>query len=241
MLEEIMAPLLQRFCDDRGLYLDKYGARAVRKGRKVTWLDKYENSHDLDFVIEKNGSNNTIGRPVAFIEAAWRRYTKHSKNKAQEIQGAILPIAEKYEWDKPFMGAILAGLFTEPSITQLKSSGFTVTLFSYETIITAFAFANIDVKFNESTPDQDFSNVIKKIESLSRQERDAIKETLIHSNHILIDKFLTELKKALDRQIEEIILIPLYGKRYTFHNAFELSEFINNCSILSDKMPFFSF
>lgn len=91
LLEDILTPVLQKFCHERGLYLDIKGPRpGVRKGRKVTWQDKYGNLHDLDFVIEKDGSPGKRGRPVAFIEAAWRRYTKHSRNKAQEIQGAIL-------------------------------------------------------------------------------------------------------------------------------------------------------
>ena len=44
------------------------------------------NVHDLDYVFEQGGTEATIGQPKAFIEIAWRRYTKHSRNKAQEIQ-----------------------------------------------------------------------------------------------------------------------------------------------------------
>jgi len=125
LLEEIITPQLHEFCIRRNLYLDKKGDRGTaRDGKKVSWEDKFGNHHDLDFVIEKGGTANARGRPIAFIEAAWRRYTKHSRNKAQEIQGAILPIAEKYEWDKPFLGAILAGVFTKGSLTQMRSSGF---------------------------------------------------------------------------------------------------------------------
>lgn len=140
LLEEIMLPQFQSFCIKRGLYLDKKGVRGkARNGKKVSWLDKYGNTHDLDFVIEKGGTADVIGRPLAFIEAAWRRYTKHSRNKAQEIQGAILPIAEKHYWDKPFLGAILAGVFTDGSLKQMKRSGFEVALFPYESIVLAFS------------------------------------------------------------------------------------------------------
>src|SRR6056297_3323456 len=136
LLEDIMRPVLQEFCDRRGLYLDIQGKRSgVRSGKKVTWLDKYGNTHDLDFVIEKGGSATSKGRPVAFIEAAWRRYTKHSRNKAQEIQGAVLPIADGYHWDKPFLGAVLAGVFTKGSLEQLDSVGFKVLYFPYESIV----------------------------------------------------------------------------------------------------------
>lgn len=127
LLEEITFPLLKSFCDERGFYLDHQGLRGkARKGKKVQWEDKYGNVHDLDYVIEFDGTPDKKGKPLAFIEVAWRRYTKHSRNKAQEIQGAILPIAENYKWDLPFLGAIVAGIFTEGALNQLASNKFSV-------------------------------------------------------------------------------------------------------------------
>lgn len=160
LLEELLRPVLKKFCDDRGLYLDIQGMRSgVRQGKTVTWLDKYGNTHALDFVIEKGGTDTRRGRPVAFVEAAWRRYSKHSRNKAQEIQGAVLPIADHYNWDKPFLGAVLAGVFTEGSLDQLRSMGFKILHFPYKSIVNAFSSVGINVQFDESTPDKDFLNV----------------------------------------------------------------------------------
>lgn len=106
LLESVVLPQLDEFCRNEGLYLDsQVRMRPARRGKKVNWEDQYGNVHDLDFVIERDGSDHEIGRPIAFIESAWRRYTKHSRNKAQEIQGAILPLAEKYNWNNPFFGS----------------------------------------------------------------------------------------------------------------------------------------
>lgn len=102
------------------------------------------NDHDLDFVTEQGGTKDKRGRPLAFIEVAWRRYTKHSRNKAQEIQGAVLPIAERHAWDKPFLGAILAGVSTEGSLAQMRSSGFEVVLFPYNSLVEAFAAIGVN-------------------------------------------------------------------------------------------------
>jgi hypothetical protein len=157
LLEEILLPELLRFCEERLLYLDRHGSRVnVRRGKKVSWEDKYGNFHDLDFVIEKDGSADVRGRPVAFIEAAWRRYTKHSKAKAQEIQGAVLPISEKFRLEAPFLGAILAGIFTLPSLEQLRSLGFNIVYLPYESIVAAFSNVGINARFDEATPDADF-------------------------------------------------------------------------------------
>lgn len=227
LLEEIMTPQLETFCKNRGLYLDKRGIRGdARDGKKVTWKDKFGNSHDLDFVIEKGGSNNNRGRPLAFIEAAWRRYTKHSRNKAQEIQGAILPIAEKHDWDKPFLGAILAGVFTEGSLNQMRSSGFEVMLFPYGTITAAFESVGIDAKFDEDTPDAVFQVSIDNIESLPPATREALKNRLIMTNKALLDDFFKRLEGTLDRRIDAIILIPLHGRQNKFSSVDDAITFI---------------
>lgn len=229
LLEEVMGPQFEIFCSSRGLYLDKSGVRgAARDGKKVSWLDKYGNSHDLDFVIEKGGSANVRGRPLAFIEAAWRRYTKHSRNKAQEIQGAVLPIAEKYEWDKPFLGVILAGVFTSGSLTQMRTSGFEVALFPYESIVAAFASVGIAVNFDEDTPDAVFQRTIDSIEAISSDVRERLKQHLVATNQDILNQFFSELQATLDRQIEQIILIPLHGQQSEFETVTDAISFVTN-------------
>lgn len=229
LLEEVMGPQFEIFCGSRGLYLDKSGVRgAARDGKKVSWLDKYGNSHDLDFVIEKGGSTNVRGRPLAFIEAAWRRYTKHSRNKAQEIQGAVLPIAEKYEWDKPFLGVILAGVFTNGSLIQMKTSGFEVALFPYESIVAAFTSVNIIINFDEKTPDAVFQRTVDSIEAIPPGVREQLKKNLVGMNQDILNKFFIKLQATLDRQIEQIILIPLHGQQSEFGAVGDAIKFVKN-------------
>ena len=147
LLELALEPHLQKFARKHKLYLDKKGARKARSGKKVCWTDANGNKHDLDFVLERGGTENKIGDPVAFIESAWRRYTKHSRNKAQEIQGAVLPLAIKYRRSSPFVGVVLAGVFTEGALTQLKSLGFGVLYFPYETVVKTFSKFGINAAF----------------------------------------------------------------------------------------------
>lgn len=232
-LEELVLPLLEDFCcrhsqsvPEKALFLDKKGRRSSRPGQKLTWHDKYGNAHDLDFVIERGGTPDKIGHPVAFIEAAWRRYTKHSRNKAQEIQGAVIPIAEKYAWDSPFMGAFLAGVFTEPAIEQMKSAGFTVSLFPYNTIVEAFSSVGVDVSFDEQTEDSRFAEIVTGIEALGEKERGAVKKRLLSLNESQIGGFLTALDKALGKRIYRLYLIPLHGQTYEFRTADELASFV---------------
>ena len=217
LLESVVRPQLEEFCQKQELYLDHQKKdRPARRGRKVTWEDQYGNVHDLDFVIEHDGTDESIGSPVAFIEVAWRRYTKHSRNKAQEIQGAILPLAELHKWNNPFLGTVLAGVFTEGSLEQLRSMGFHVLYFPYETLVAAFQTEAIDIGFDESTPDKVFSKTAKAIEKASPQVMARIKSHLIDANKQQIIEFFEALNRRLARNVSRVIIIPFYGQTNEF-------------------------
>ncbi len=217
LLEAVVEPFLSQFAKEKHLYLDyQKNPREARDGKKVAWEDTYGNVHDLDYVIEKDGTDATQGMPVAFIEVAWRRYTKHSRNKAQEIQGAILPLAEKYQWSNPFLGAVLAGVFTKGSLEQLRSLGFHILYFPYDTLVGAFAEEGIDIAFDEETPDAAFRKCVKKIVSISRRKMERIKQHLIAANQEQLDEFMAALGCRLDRMIQKVIIIPLYGTSNEF-------------------------
>lgn len=227
--KELIEPFLEEFANKNGLYLDyQQKPREARSGSKVTWKDPYGNNHVLDYVLERDGSADNIGTPVAFIEVAWRRYTKHSRNKVQEIQGAVLPIAEKFEWSNPFLGAVLAGVFTESSIEQLRSLGFHVLYFPYETIIEAFSSQGIDVTFDEDTPDEDFGRRVKTIESASDKKMQKVKMKLGNLNNAAIYRFMASLKKRLDRMINRVVVVPLYGRSSEFSSVGEALKFIDH-------------
>jgi len=229
LLEELIAPLLVEFCASRGLYLDAGGLRGkARPGRKVTWVDKYGNSHDLDFVIERGGTQNMRGQPLAFIESAWRRYTKHSRNKAQEIQAAILPIAERHAWEAPFKGVILAGLFTAQAITQLESHGFVVVYIDYVSIVSAFAAQGLKISFDEETSDTAFSEALGALKALTHEQRASLKHALLEANRAKLSAFMERLSVALDRVVELITITPLYGQAQEFTVPSAAIVFLND-------------
>jgi hypothetical protein len=239
LLETVVLPQLEAFCKNQGLYLDhQKKTRPARTGKKVTWADHYGNVHDLDFVIERDGTDEKIGRPLAFIETAWRRYTKHSRNKAQEIQGAILPLAEKYRWNNPFLGTVLAGVFTEGSLEQLRSLGFNVLYFPYETLIAAFQSENIDIVFDENTPDRLFQQATNKIEKASKSAMTRIRSHLVSSNQAAIDRFFDALNKRLGRHVTRVVVIPLYGRVNEFDSIEDAVLFLDRHMIYEGSGEF---
>lgn len=210
-LEIVLEPLLHEFASQKDLYLDKVGDRPARKGKKVSWYDKHGNKHDLDFVLEKGGSDTEIGTPVAFIESAWRRYTKHSRNKSQEIQGAIMPLFETYSESSPFLGALLGGVFTEGAITQLESLGFSILYIEYDSIIEAFKIGGIDASFDEDTATSEFQIKIAQWEVLDGAAKNSIADELKRLNQRKIDNFFRSLESTIDRTVDRVIVIPLHG------------------------------
>ena len=239
LLESVVHPQIEDFCRNQGLYLDHQKRdRPARSGKKVSWSDQYGNAHDLDFVIEREGTDQQIGRPVAFIESAWRRYTKHSRNKAQEIQGAILPLAEKYRWNNPFLGAVLAGVFTEGSLDQLRSLGFHVLYFPYESLVAAFQSEGIDVAFDESTPDRVFRQTTARIENTPPDTMARIRTHLVATNQAAIDSFFVSLRQRLGRHVTRVVVIPLYGRVNEFATIEDAVRFLDRHMIYEGSGEF---
>ncbi len=222
----ILKPRLENFAKAKNYYLDWQKDRPARTGKKVTWADKYGNTHDLDFVIEVGGTEETRGTPVAFIEAAWRRYTKHSKNKAQEIQAAILPIIEVHHLSAPFFGAVLAGEFTTPALEQLRRHKFSILYIPYDDVVNAFKTINFDIAFDESTSDADFVAANLRLFSLTDADKAILRNELIAASKTETDAFMNALQKSLERLIKRITLIPLFGTEIACGNVQEAIQIL---------------
>jgi hypothetical protein len=232
-LEAALLPILHKFAEENGLLLDRKGERPCRKGKKCSWIDANGNTHDLDFVLERGGSSDHLGTPVAFIETAWRRYTKHSRNKAQEIQGAIEPLAEKYRFAHPFKGAVLAGVYTNGAITQLQSLGYSVLHLTYDHVVAVFRQFGIDAASDESTSDQEFRRKVTAFRRLTLRKKHDLAQSLISEKDSQTQEFIARLSRAIRRTIERIVVLALHGSA---HEAIELESAIQFIEAYSDAV-----
>ncbi|MDZ4443495.1 hypothetical protein ORM30_24030 [Bacillus cereus] len=227
LLEETMLKYLNPIAQKHNLYLDYKHQRSARgKKKEVIWNDINDNKHKLDIVFEKNGSDTEVGQPLAFIEMAWRRYTKHSKNKAQEIQGAIIPLIAKYNKYSPFYGAVIAGEFTQPSIKQMESVGFRIVYFEFKTIIDAFKTADIDVYWGEDTEDSLVLAKIEQYNKLNSTQKDGIIDKLIELNKEQLEEFVRKIDEAVLRKIEYIRVFSLHGNCEELPSVKEAYDYI---------------
>jgi len=227
VLQESLRGSLAAVAKKHKLYLDSKCERACRDGKhKVSWVDVKGNTHDLDYVLEKAGTDTVLGKPKAFIEIAYRRYTKHSRNKAQEIQGAIIPLAEAYKDDHPFLGVVVGGVFTEPSLAQLRSHGFGVLYFPFETIVAAFKTVGINAHFDEDSADADVQRKVDAYEKLPQADRDKIARELLKLHKVDIGHFVHELEVSLTRTISAVFVLALHGAHHELKTIKDAMEFI---------------
>ena len=239
LLEEAIIELYRPIAMELSLYLDYKHPRPTRNGNKVvSWTDINGNSHDLDIVMEYNGSEIMRGQPKAFIEVAWRRYTKHSKNKAQEISGAILPIVKGYGQNCPFYGAVLAGEFTTTALAQLKSEGFSVVHLSIDSVWAAFKNVGIDIFWDEETPEDILQNKLVCCNELTEQQRGIIKKAFLESGADQISLFTRALYQSVQRYITRVMIASLYGSVAEFFSIQEACMYIIHTPALSHEEPF---
>lgn len=211
-MEEAFYPLLKPIADEYGLYLDILGPRKARgTKKKVTWTDDAGNTHDLDFVMEKNGTEKTVGDLVAFIESAWRRYTKHSVNKAGEIANALGPLRRTYSDQTPFLGALVAGDWTSDGKMQMTAQGVRVLHLDIPTIANAFATEGVDVYFDQSTSEEHFEKQVRKWDELGEDGQARIVQALQMAASEKFAEFAEKLRAHFNRKVERVVILPLHG------------------------------
>lgn len=225
IFELFVRNILVTVAAEHSLYLDYKKPRKARVNQggkdlaKVTWQDSFGNKHDLDYVLELGGTEEKLGTPVAFIESAWRRYTKHSKNKVQEIEAAVLPIARTFSRHQPFCGAVVAGEFTKNALQQLASNGFGVLHIPYASILAAFGEIGIDASSQDGaggTRENDFRRKIKAWEALKQPDAtDTLLEKLHELHAGAIADFVQRLNESINRRVTSVRLTVLRGTSVT--------------------------
>ena len=215
--EEFFAVDFAQLCEKHGLYCDRKGKRPGVRGNstKVTWVDKDENKHDLDYVIEKAGSSEKRGVPVAFIELAWRRYTKHSRNKTGEFEGSLLHLRQSYNSCR-FLGVILAGEYTEGGKNQLLADGIAVLHIPFKTLSDCFKSKGVNLDYPENAKPEEKRKVIRQWVKLSKKDIREIQDCLYQAIKTDYSKFKRELESALLRKVISVIVIPLFGTEISF-------------------------
>ncbi len=144
--EHFVLPMLSEVAERLELYLDHRFKKRPARGAKLVWRDQDGNAVDYDFVMELGGSDSELGIPVAFIESCWRRGSRHSKDKARDDTGKLLPMREMYPTAR-FLGVVVGGDFTAPARELVRSREIDLLYVPKDKIVSAFQNAALVVDY----------------------------------------------------------------------------------------------
>ncbi|MEA9998803.1 hypothetical protein QN367_06810 [Cryobacterium sp. RTS3] len=211
-MEQAFFDMLLPVANEFSLYVDRQGPRLARGvRRKVSWVDDHQNKHDLDFVLERGGTAQHVGAPAAFIESAWRRYTKHSVNKAGEITNALVPLRRTYRYERPFLGALVAGEWTRVGILNMESQGISVLHLPVATLADAFAVEGVDLNFDEHTLATYMSEQVARWNEIGPEGHKNVIVALRKEAAEQFVGFIDRMREHLSRKVQSVSILPLHG------------------------------
>jgi hypothetical protein len=150
--EYFVHPLLQAVSERLRLFLDsRFQPRAAR-GEKIVWQDEDGHAVDYDFVMELDGTKDRLGIPVAFIESFWRRGARHSRDKARDDSGKLLPMRDVHPTAR-FLGMVAGGDFTGPARQFVQQRGIDLFYIPKGKIVEAFSAIGLQMDYPDRLPE----------------------------------------------------------------------------------------
>lgn len=205
--EEFLAlPLLQQVGDHLHLFLDhRFHARKSRVGEKIIWRDLDGNAVDYDFVMELGGTQSQLGIPVAFFECFWRRGKRHSKDKARDDTGKLLPMREVHPTAR-FLGIIAGGDFTAPARALVQNRQIDLFYVPKAKIISAFASHRLTIDYPDNLPEPQKAVLADEFDrALSAKMKKRVAATLRELvGKTSLDAYVDRVRAALGALPQEI-------------------------------------
>lgn len=159
--KNIAAVVFESVAEDLGLYLDHRFKERSCRGGKILWNDLEGNSVDYDFVIELGGDDSAQGAPIAFFETFWRRGARHSKDKARDDSGKLLPMRDTYPTAR-VLGIVSAGDFTKPAQEYVQSRGIDLFFIPKDSIVKAWANSGIQIDYLDGAKEEEKASLVDK-------------------------------------------------------------------------------
>lgn len=200
------------------------------RGEKIIWSDAEGNEVDYDFVLELNGSDEKQGIPVAFIESCWRRGARHSKDKARDDSGKLMPMRSAYPTAR-FLGMIVSGNFTEPARELIRSRQIDLFYIPKEIVVKAFSENGLIMDYPDSSPEAEKQQIVSRFEEgFTERNKGAVTETIkTLMGKAVIKSYVDRVKSKLSALPQEISLILRHDfPPITFGSIDEATNFLRD-------------
>ncbi|MEM9242807.1 MAG: hypothetical protein AAGA27_01960 [Pseudomonadota bacterium] len=226
--EYFVFPLLQKIGKKLNLFVDsRFINRSVRS-EKIIWNDLDGNKVDYDAVLELGGSDSTIGIPVAFIECFWRRGSRHSKDKARDDSGKLLPMRDTYPTAR-FLGIISAGDFTAPARELIRTRNIDLFYIPKAKIIQSFESCGMQMDYPDQLSEEQKYEIARSFEAkFTDTKKSQVKEMLYNAiGKTAIKGYLDKVKSTLCSLPQEIRFILRHNsKPISFESIAKANDFL---------------
>lgn len=237
----LVSPLLEAVAKDLDLYLDSRFVSRTCRGDKIIWADADRNETDYDFVLELGGRADKLGIPVGFVETFWRRGSRHSKDKARDDTGKLVPMKETYPTAR-YLGIVACGDFTEPAKTLVRSRDVHLFYAPKNKVVSAFKQCGIEIDYPDNLPEaekQKLASVAERKMSIERTKKSVARALLQLVGSSAINAFILEVRSALSAMPQEIAFTQLtHSEWVVFRHLKDASRFLDSPSFEVQKDSF---
>jgi hypothetical protein len=234
--EFFVFPLLTKVANELDLFLDNRFVDRPARGEKIEWEDNEGNAVDYDFVLELNGRADKRGIPVAFVECFWRRGARHSKDKARDDSGKLLPMGETYPTAR-FLGIVAAGDFTEPARDLVRGREIDLFYIPKDKVVQAFSDNDLAMDYPDSATEGYKSTLAGQFEvAFTKAKHRAVAHTLTTLvGAAATASYVHRVRARLSALPQEIRLILRHESRpLVFRTVGEVTEFLKTPSFRMD-------
>lgn len=228
--QHFVLPLLMKVGHELNLFVDCRFTPRPARGDRILWQDADKNSVDYDFVLELQGTTEEIGIPVAFIESFWRRGARHSKDKARDDTGKLLPMRAVYPTAR-FLGIVAAGDFTAPARELVRSRDIDLFYVTKDKIVSAFAHHGLTIDYHDQSGERQKQQIARAFErNFSDETRLAVAQTLVELlSRAAVDSYVDRVRARLSALPQEIRFIQqMQSTPAVFHSPAEADVFLQN-------------
>jgi hypothetical protein len=226
--EQVAVTLLQTIADELGLYLDhRFRQRKCRAG-KIVWSDLDANDVDYDFVLELGGTDSKKGVPLAFFETFWRRGARHSKDKARDDSGKLMPMRETYPTAR-VLGIISAGDFTKPAQELVRSRAIDLFYIPKAKICESWQNCDVEMDYSDSASEEVKSKIANEADKkLTNKKKESIYQQLVKSlGKSVFDSYVQRIVAGIAAVPIEYHITPIFiGKKAVFNNYADAERFL---------------
>lgn len=224
-------PLLRRVADHLKLYLDcRFCRRKAREGDRIIWKDVEGNEVDYDFVMELDGSDEQLGIPVAFFECFWRRGKRHSKDKARDDTGKLLPMRDVHPTAR-FLGIVAGGDFTAPARALVQNRQIDLFYVPKAKIVSAFEKNGLQIDYPDRLPEPEKAKLADAFEAgLTPTKKTKTAATLRQLiGEVSLDTYVDRVRAALGALPQEIrIIAQRESKPEVFETIADATAFLQD-------------